>query len=83
MPVVASDVGGLSELLNHQNSWLVNTSTGNISDHAERLVVALEQVFSNREVAYKRALKLQECIRNQHSYEAYATQASCLSSFFR
>ena len=83
MPVVACDVGGLPELLNRENGWLVNTSTGDLGAQAGRLAAALEQIFSEPVQARQRGIALQERLRQQHSFEAFVAAAPQLSSFFR
>jgi glycosyltransferase involved in cell wall biosynthesis len=83
MPVVASDVGGLSELLNRENGWLVNTSTGDLGAQAGRLAGALEQLFGDPAQARQRGLALQEKLRQQHSPEVFGAGAPALSGFFR
>ena len=83
MPVVASDVGGLSELLNRENGWLVNTSTGDLGAQAGRLAGALDQLFGDPAQARQRGLALQEKLRHQHSPGAFGAGAPALSGFFR
>lgn len=83
MPVVASEVGGLPELLNRENGWLVNTSRDDLRAQAGRLSAALEQIFSEPVQARQRGIALQERLRQQHSFEAFVSAAPQLSSFFR
>jgi len=83
MPVVASDVGGLPELLDRENGWLVNTSTGVLGGQAGRLAAALEQLFGEPAKARQRGLALQDRVRQQHSFETFCAAAPQLSSFFR
>jgi len=83
MPVVASDVGGLFELLNRENGWLVDTSTGDLGSQAGRLAGALDQLFGDPAQARQRGLALQDKVREQHSLEAFGANAPALSGFFR
>ena len=83
MPVVASDVGGLPELLDRENGWLVNTSTGVLGGQAGRLAAALEQLFGEPAKARQRGLALQERVRRQHSSAVFGASAPALSGFFR
>ena len=83
MPVVASDVGGIPELLNRENGWLVNTSKDDLGAQAGRLAAALEQLFGEPAKARQRGLALQDRVRQQHSFETFCAAAPQLSSFFR
>lgn len=83
MPVVASEVGGLPELLNRENGWLVNTSKNDLRAQAGRLAAALEQIFSEPVQARQRGIALQERLQQKHSFETFRAGAPKLSSFFR
>lgn len=67
MPVVASGVGGVPELVNGKTGWLVEDYDSN-----EGYVTAIEKMMASPEMRRERALNLKEHVRSQHSQESYA-----------
>ncbi|MFS6818067.1 glycosyltransferase [Synechococcus lacustris Tous-12m] len=83
MPIVASAVGGIPELMQLSTGWAVDTSKGNIEEQADKLVAAIQQVLSNPETALSRGLALQKLIRKRHNPINYWQTGKKISSFFR
>jgi glycosyltransferase involved in cell wall biosynthesis len=67
MPVVASGVGGVPELVNGKTGWLVEDY-----DSKEGYVTAIEKMMASPEMRRERALNLREHVWSQHSQESYA-----------
>jgi glycosyltransferase involved in cell wall biosynthesis len=66
IPIVAVDVGGVSELISQETGYLISSSAS-----AKDYVSALEEMSINRNEVAKRALSLQKLIWLRHSTEAF------------
>ena len=66
MPIVASDVGGVGELINAETGWRITEK-----DDPHAYVKALNEAFEPDE-AIKRASALQSLVRNRHTTENFA-----------
>ena len=83
MPIVASAVGGVPELVQLSTGWAVDTSQGNLEEQADKLVAAIQQVLSNPKEALSRGLALQKLVRKRHNPINYWQTGKQCSSFFR
>jgi len=76
LPVVASDVGGVSELIDDETGYLVRDAHA-----AEAYVTALQAVISDPAAAAVRVHAAQRRIRERHSWEAFATAVRSIPGF--
>jgi glycosyltransferase involved in cell wall biosynthesis len=83
MPIVASAVGGIPELVQLSTGWSINTSQGNLEEQADKLVAAIQQVLSDPKEALSRGLALQKLVRKRHNPINYWQSAKQYSTFFR
>ena len=67
VPIVASAVGGVPELINAQTGWLVEAW-----DRPDAYVSALKQAIAGGSVAGRRSAALRQLIADRHSFEAYS-----------
>ena len=66
MPVVASAVGGVPEVINNDTGWLITS----IND-VEAYVAALQEAIDNPTLRVKKALNLQQLTTSRHSREKF------------
>jgi glycosyltransferase involved in cell wall biosynthesis len=66
IPVIAPDVGGVSELINSTTGYLVRGSR-NVLGYID----AIKSIKQNPAEAYARAQKLQEIIETRHSWDSF------------
>ena len=76
MPVVASAVGGISELVNNDTGWLVEAPM-----QAAGYVRALDEIRAGPELARQRTRKMRELIFNRHSWGAYVMSMKLAPAF--
>jgi len=76
LPVVASDVGGVSELIDDETGYLVRDAHA-----AEAYVMALQAVISDPAAAAVRVREAQRRIRERHSWEAFTTAVRSIPDF--
>ena len=69
VPIVASAVGGVPELIDDKTGWPVK-DIENVTEY----IVALEQVIDHEEARLERVRKLQNVVRIKHSIAAYDSQ---------
>ena len=66
IPVVASAVGGVPELINDDTGWPVRS----IND-VDAYVASLEEAINNPRIRRERGLNLKQCAQSRHSVENY------------
>ena len=66
MPVVASAVGGVPEVINDDTGWLIESI-----DDIEAYVAALQEAIENPKLGVKKAFNLQQLYRSRHSREKF------------
>lgn len=71
VPIVASAVGGIPELMSHETGWLVSDI-----DNPESYVNQLNAMLRDPDDRRRRASKLREHIKIQHSENAYNSNIS-------
>lgn len=65
LPVIAANVGGVSDLIDETSGWLLD------GDDTLAFVEALEDCFANPGATTKKIKKAQETLQKQHSVSAY------------
>jgi len=83
MPVVASAVGGVNELIQLKTGWAVDTNQGTLEEQANHMATAISQVLADPEEARLRGLALQQLVRERHNPNTYWQMAQQYSGFFR
>jgi glycosyltransferase involved in cell wall biosynthesis len=71
LPIVASDVGGVKELVTAETGWLVEDH-----ENPRAYLCALEEVRSNPAKAERRCDRMLEFVRREHSWSAYLERMS-------
>jgi glycosyltransferase involved in cell wall biosynthesis len=66
MPVVASAVGGVSELINCDTGWPIESI-----NEIEAYVAGLSEAIENPQIGMKKALNLQQLARSRHCQEKF------------
>jgi len=79
LPIVASSVGGVPELVNHRAGWPVAMLIG----AAQAMASCLREAIDNPQTARARAKRAQQMVRNRHNQKRYWQQSLRGSSFFR
>ena len=76
LPIVASCVGGVSELVDDETGWLVR-------DHLrpDAYVRALHDAWENSARATCRVRRMSERVQSQHSWETYMASLEVSPSF--
>ena len=76
IPIIASDVGGVSELVDDETGWLVR-------DHTDPsgYLKALDEIRSNPEEACSRVTRMLHRVHTKHSLEAFTAAFSSAPSF--
>jgi glycosyltransferase involved in cell wall biosynthesis len=69
LPVVASDVGGLHEIVNEQTGWLVDER-----NNAASFKEALHVIIKNRELLRKKGENARAFVCQSHSWESFERQ---------
>jgi len=75
LPIVASDVGGVSELIDSETGWLIHDY-----EKAEDYANAIREIWDNPALAQRKARMLKDRVKERHSWKRYlsvATQPSC------
>lgn len=67
LPVIAPNVGGISELINHTTGYLVENNLASYNN-------ALNIIIKNPELTFKRSMKLRDLIENRHTDEQFSSQ---------
>lgn len=70
VPVVASDVGGIHELVDDQTGWLVRDYT-----NPEAFKATLKQMYKNRESISQKSRNAATIVDQKHSWEDFQKQA--------
>jgi glycosyltransferase involved in cell wall biosynthesis len=73
MPVVASDVGGVDELIGPESGWLV-ADKADVADY----VAALSEAISSPELSKKKGQALKSAVDQKHSRELYVKTLNSL-----
>lgn len=68
LPIVASESGGIAELVNDTTGWLVPPS-----HQAPGFIAALREATDNPETAYLRATAMQRRLIEHHNWKSYKT----------
>jgi glycosyltransferase involved in cell wall biosynthesis len=76
IPIIASNVGGIAELVDENTGWLVTQHTD-----PGAYVQALDELRSNTDEAARRAQCMIERVRKIHSWDAYSATLSETPSF--
>lgn len=79
MPIVASIVGGVGELITSDTGWPIKPGIR----EAQRFSDSLKQVFEGSGLVYNKVANLVNLIRSRHSVAKYLDSAKVASSFFR
>jgi len=83
MPIVASAVGGVNELVQSTTGWAVNTNQGTLEEQANHMAAAIHQVLADPEAAHLRGLALQQLVRDRHNPSTYWQNGQEYSNFYR
>jgi glycosyltransferase involved in cell wall biosynthesis len=67
VPIVAPDVGGISEFVNESTGWLISSP-----DAVEEYAAAIEYIEGHPEEATRRAAAAQRLVTSHHSMESFA-----------
>lgn len=78
LPIVASAVGGVPELITESTGWLVPAE----GDEAQNMALCLDRILGARPEARRRGQRLRTLVQRRHSAEAYWCSARAASSFF-
>lgn len=78
LPIVASAVGGVSELITGSTGWSVPPEP----DEALHLALCLDQALGHQAEAQSRSRQLRALLQRRHSANAYWRSARAASSFF-
>lgn len=76
MPIIASNVGGISELIDETTGWLITDY-----DNPKAYITALKEVQSNPPERRKRSLALRDRIHLSYSWESFIKEAQIAPSF--
>ncbi|MEI2302401.1 glycosyltransferase family 4 protein [Ensifer sp. MJa1] len=76
LPIVASGVGGIQELIHEETGWRID-STDDETMYAE----ALREIWVNKAGAERRAQRLRQLVVEQHSWSGFVAELSRESSF--
>lgn len=76
IPIVASRVGGIGELITDENGWLIDDFE-NPNDY----VSALKQVFQDKKSALSKAKRLQDDVSSTHSWHSFCKKISEKNAF--
>jgi glycosyltransferase involved in cell wall biosynthesis len=68
IPIIASDSGGIGELVNLETGWLVPSL-----DDAAAYISALQEVATSPEIALERAGSMQKKLKANYNWESYKT----------
>ena len=79
IPIVASEVGGVSELINQQTGWPVLPDANEV----ENIALSLDQALENTSEAKLRREMMYKILRERHSHKVFWRTAKASSSFFR
>jgi glycosyltransferase involved in cell wall biosynthesis len=66
LPVVASDVGGIGELVTTETGWLIDSTVD-----PDPYIAALHSITIDRDNCEKRVLAMQQKLRCDHNWEKY------------
>ncbi len=78
IPIVASDVGGISELVDQETGWLVREYRD-----AAPYVAALTEIRDDRGAAERRASRMRERAEQRHSWPSYLASLDIAPSFLQ
>jgi glycosyltransferase involved in cell wall biosynthesis len=76
LPIVASDVGGISELIDSETGWLIHGHE-NAADYTN----AIKEIWANPMLAQQKSEKLMEKIGARHSWQHYMSVVTQRSNF--
>ena len=71
MPVVATNVGGISDLIFDETGWLCES----VDSHLE-YISAINEIFGEPELTVKKSQKLKNLVQSRHSFKNFANQIS-------
>jgi glycosyltransferase involved in cell wall biosynthesis len=77
LPIVASNVGGVSELICEETGYLVDPF-----DSVAGYVDAIKQVLEHKDVAFARAAKALDVVKQRHSVEAFRNALASLADYW-
>jgi glycosyltransferase involved in cell wall biosynthesis len=69
MPIVASGVGGVPELITDETGWLVHDA-----DNVNAYVKALREILAAPDESRRRAQMLKALIESRHAFANYASE---------
>ncbi|WP_429041484.1 glycosyltransferase family 4 protein [Bradyrhizobium elkanii] len=76
LPIIASNVGGVSELVNEQTGWLVD----NIEE-PDGYLRSLDEIWSRPQEALRRVEAMLQYVERRHSWAAYERALNIRPSF--
>lgn len=78
LPIVSSNVGGISELVNDDTGWLIS----DLHD-PNPYIQALQEIARDSGKAQSKVARMRERVRSLHSWEAYLAEFAKLPSFIQ
>jgi glycosyltransferase involved in cell wall biosynthesis len=76
LPIIAPDVGGISDFINEQTGWLVSNS-----DAVDEYVAAIAEIESKPDLARQKVLAAQELMTSRHNWEEFRRSFSAVPGF--
>lgn len=73
LPVVAPLIGGIGELIDDSNGWLVSSA-----DNVEEYVRQIRRILADPELAHRRASRLQARVNERHNWPAFLSRVNAL-----
>lgn len=67
IPIIARDVGGISDLLNESNGWLVNKN-----DSPEKVASLIRSIMRDDKARSQKSAKLLSDIKQKHSWKSFS-----------
>ena len=76
LPIVASSVGGIGEVIASNSGWLIEDI-----ENPEKYVVALEDIFKDKEAAFTKSKNLRAYVAEAHSWQNFCDRMSQPGAF--
>ncbi|WP_156927108.1 glycosyltransferase family 4 protein [Azospirillum halopraeferens] len=78
LPIVAPDVGGISDLVNADTGWLVSGP-----DAVDEYVEAIREIEAKPRLARRKVLAAQKILRERHDWQSYHRSLAALPGFIK